>query len=167
MHPHAIHAWNKRFISLGVKQNGQKHQEYTERAEAEWAQTPTRVDTNTESGHKQYKQSGHKQIWFGRDRWQKDRRQEHTEWQKGIEWAERHSWTKMQFTQTTKLDTKTTTDVYKVEGTKREWVQSDSQRERKSRINKVIEWAQTPTRVDSSTLKVGTNNTNRNSRNLP
>ena len=42
-----------------------------------------------------------------------------------------------------------------------EWVQSDSQRERKSRINKVIEWAQTPTRVDSNTLKVGTNNTNR------
>ena len=77
-------------------------EEYTERAEAEWAQTLTRVDTNTESGHKQYKQSGHKQIWSDRDtvgmkdtEWQED-----TEWQKGIERAERHSWTKMQFTQT-------------------------------------------------------------------
>ena len=59
------------------------------------------------------------------------------------------------------MDTKTNTDVYKVEGTQFEWVQSDSQRERKSRTNKVIEWAQTPTRVDSNTLKVGTNNTNR------
>ena len=67
----------------------------------------------------------------------------------------------MQFTQTTKLDTKTNADVYKEEGTQCEWVQSDSQRERKGRTNKVIEWAQTPTRVDSNTLKVGTNNTNR------
>ena len=80
--------------------------EYTERAEAEWAQTPTRVDTNTESGHKQQKQ----REWTQTDLTQ-------TPGHKGP-WAERHSWTKMQFTQTTKLDTKTNTDVYKVEGTK-------------------------------------------------
>ena len=74
-----------------------KHREWAQTIQAEWTQTD---------------------LIAQRHRWQKDRGQEDTEWQKGIEWAERHSWTKMQFTQTTKLDTKTNTDVYKVEGTK-------------------------------------------------
>ena len=89
-----------------------KHREWAQTIQAEWTQTYL--------------------IWQ-RHRLQKDRGQKDTERQKCIEWAERHSWTKMQFTQTTKLDTKTITDVYKVEGTK-VWVGSKwlTKRERES-----------------------------------
>ena len=80
--------------------------------------------------------------------------------QKGTEWAERHSWTKIQFTQTKRLDTNTNKDIYKVNKN------ASGRKQRDSRTNRVIEWAQeaewaqTPTRADTNTLKVGTSNTN-------
>ncbi len=67
----------------------------------------------------------------------------------------------MQFTQTKRLDTYQNKDIYRVNKN------ASGCKQRDSRTNRVIEWAQeaewaeTLTRADTNTLKVGTSNTSR------